>query len=303
MLQPKSVKAITTFRLEPEFASTERGSSLLEVLVAVTMIGLIFSGLVTQYSNSVSNSYDHSLRIAAQVQAQAVLQTVISELRVLGNGVPFDQANFQIGESTLSDTTVTEPIDIAVTSGSKISFRLNESGTVHLLTADFDPAATTTISLTDVDGIVANDEIYLTNSVIGGDDGLYATVASVDANAKTVTLNADYVTSPGATFDTGTILEEVPDVIYNSPIDGSGVTRNSGYGDVLLAPNSTMSLTYYSFDGTELTPPLTNSDIINSLRSIKVAITLTSPRSLSSGATYTTTVEQRVGIRNLNYIY
>ncbi len=281
----------------------ERGSSLLEVLVSILVVGAIFGGLVGQYSSSVSASYDHSIRIAAQVQAQAVLQTIISELRVLGNGVPFDQANFQIDESTLSDPSVTEPIDISVTDGDHLAFRLNESGTVHLLTTDFDPTATLNISLTGVEGVEAGDEIYLTNSVVGGDEGLYATVASVNTATNVVTLDATYITTLGATFDTGSILEVVPVIVYDSPSDGSGVTRDSGDGAVLLANNSVMAITYYSFDGSVIAPPLTNAIVVNSLRSIEVTITVTSDKKLSDGSTYSTSVQQRVGIRNLNYVF
>ncbi|MCB0324730.1 MAG: hypothetical protein KDD69_14205 [Bdellovibrionales bacterium] len=287
----------------PHPAENDRGASLLEALVSILIIGVVFGGLVTQYSSSVAASYDHSLRIAAQVQAQAVLQTVINELRVLGNGVPFDQANFQIGENTLTDPTVTEPIDIAATTATHIAFRLNETGAVHLLTADFNPVSSLTVHLTETTGIEVGSEIYLNNSVVGGDDGLYATVQEVNAAAKTAVLNADYVTTVGAVFDTGTILEVVPIVSFDSPNDGSGITRDSGYGPVLLAENSSMQLTYFSHDGTTLTPPLTNTDIVNSLRSILVQITVTSPKNLSTGVPYSTTIEQRVGIRNLNYVF
>jgi hypothetical protein len=154
-----------------------------------------------------------------------------------------------------------------------------------------------------VDGVAVDDEIYLTNSVVGGDDGLYATVGALNTGSNTVTINSSFITSPLATFDTGSIFEIVPMVIYDSPNDNSGVTRDSGNGAVLLANNSEMELTYYSFDGTEITPPLTNNDVVTLLRSMKVKITVTTARNLSTGSPYVTSVEQRVGIRNLNYIF
>ncbi|MCB0339190.1 MAG: hypothetical protein KDD53_06285, partial [Bdellovibrionales bacterium] len=85
--------------------------------------------------------------------------------------------------------------------------------------------------------------------------------------------------------------------------DGSGITRDSGFGTVLMGPNSTMELTYLDMDGNTLTLPITNTDVINSLRAIRVTVNLTSEQSLSTGTPYIATVSQTFGLRNLNYLY
>lgn len=64
-----------------------------------------------------------------------------------------------------------------------------------------------------------------------------------------------------------------------------------------------MTLTYLDINGNALSPPITNDDVINLLRSITVTVALTSNSTLSDGEQFTATVTQTVGIRNLNYFF
>ena len=281
----------------------EQGFTVLELLISTLIAAVLFGALLTQYFSASGVARDHQIRIATQVQAQAIIQNIVSELRMLGNGVPFDQANFQIGEDTLADPSVTEPIDVSTASATNITFRLNETGEVYLLTADFDPAASLVISLTSITGLDVADPVYISNSVVSGDDGLFGTIAAIDSANSTITLNADYIASPSATFAMGSICEEVPLVTYNSAEDGSGITRDSGFGAILLGEQSTMTLEYLDHDGNPLTLPISNADVINTLRSIRVTVTLRSSSLLKSGQPYEATVTQTAGIRNLNYFF
>jgi hypothetical protein len=215
--------------------------------------------------------------------------------------VPFDQANFQIGEDTLSDPTVTEPLDVTTASATNLTFRINETGDVFLLTADFDPAVDLTISLTDVSSLAVNDPIYITNNVMSGEDGLYGVVTAVDVGAGTVTIDAGYVASPGASFDMGSILEEVPEVTYT--VSGTNITRDSGFGAVTMAQNSTLAFTYLDEDMNEVALPLTNDKVVNNLRAVRVRIEHSSNKNMKSGRPYTAVIEQVFGIRNLNYAF
>ena len=279
------------------------GFTLFELLVVIFLVALMFGGLLRQYRTGIIVARDHNVRIATQVQAQAILQTIGSELRILGNGVPFDQANFQIGESSLTDPTVTEPIVVSTATSSYIQFRLNETGQVCLVTQDFDPSVSLTVSLTDVSTLAVNDPIYMSNSVVAGDDGLYGTIASIDTSNKTITLNTGYDASPDAVFAMGSILEEVPVITYQSLDFGAGIMRDSTAGAVLLGANSTLSITYLDSDGNSMTLPLTQSNLINDLRSFNVSVTVTSANNLSTGEPYTVTVSQIIGIRNFNYYF
>ncbi len=281
----------------------ERGVTLLEMLFAIALSSLVLGGLIHQYSSSVSLSYDQNIRIAANLEVQAILQTIGSELRMLGNGVPFDQANFQIGEDTLSDPSVTEPIQVATATANHISFRLNETGDVYLLTQNFVPSSRT-IYLTSVAGLAVNDPIYITNSVISGDDGLYGVIESVDTGSSSITIAAGYQVSPETTsFGVASVLEEVPLVTFDSPADGSGITRDSGFGPVLMGANSTMTLEYLDHNGDTVALPLTNLSVMGALRAIRVTVTMPSSKRLSSGEPYTATATQVFGIRNLNYVF
>ena len=280
-----------------------RGFSILELMISVGIGGVVLGALVSQYSHTVATSHDQQVRIATYLQAQATLQMIGSELRMLGNGVPFDQANFQIGEDTLTDPTVTEPIDVATTTASHIGFRINETGDVYLLSGNFNPASTLTFTLTSTTGLEANDPIYLSNSVVAGDDGLFGTIASVDHGTNQVTLQSGVVYSPGATFNMGSICEEVSTVAYDSPADGTGITRDSGYGPVKLGNGSTFVLEFVDAAGTPVALPLTNTTVVNSLRAIRVTVNQQSANKLKDGSSYTATISQSFGIRNLNYLY
>lgn len=283
-------------------SNNQCGVTIVELMLSLAISSVIFGGVLKEYSSIIRHLHDHQVRLETLVQAQAIVQTLTSELRLIGNGVPFDQPNFEIGENTLSDPTVTEPILVASASASAISFRLNETGNVFLLTADFNPGVSLVATVTDASELEVNDPIYISNSVIAGDEGLHGTIADVDHNTNTITLASDYVASPGAVFGMGSLVEEVPTVTYAS-VDGTGITRDSGFGAVLLGMNSSMALQYLDYDQNPLTLPLTNDHLVDSLRSIRVTITKTSDRTLSNGAEHSITVSQIVGIRNLNYFF
>lgn len=279
------------------------GMTVVEVLVSIAISSVVMITMVKEYANSLRIAKDEEIKSAATVRAQAVLESMGAELRVLGNGVPYDQPNFQIGENTLSDPTVTRPINIDLSNNTQLAFRLNETGDVHLLTADYQPALGPSFTLTSVEGLASGDEIYLSNSVVGEDDGLYGVISGVNTATNTVTLNAGYVYSPGATFNMGTICERVPLITYNSPADWSGITRDAGLGNVLFGQNSKFTVAYLDYNGNEIAPPLTELDLVNSLRKIRVTVEVQSDTQLRDGNFYTAAVSQTYSLRNLNYLF
>lgn len=284
--------------------SGNHGVTLLDFLIGSVLTIAITAGAMQQYWALARYSYDHKIRIATVLQAQAILQNIGSEIRVLGNGVPFDQPLFDIGELSLSDPTVTYPIIISNTTENRISFRLNESGDVFILTQPFDTTTgATTLTLTDSASLDVNDPIYISNSVVAEHDGLFGVIQAVNHSINTVTLAPSYVASPNAIFATGSILEETPVVTYNSPSDGSGITRDSGFGPVLLGEGSTMTLDYLDDSGASITLPLTEESMRDSLRAIKVTISLENPKRLTDGNLYTASVEQTFAVRNLQLVY
>ena len=289
----------------------ERGATMLELMVAIVISSITLSSMMLTITQLAKYASDHKTKLLTQLQAQSIIDMITPELRMIGNGVPFHQANFLIGATTLSDPSATEPILVSTATASTIQFRINETGDTYILSAAFNPASTTTITVASLGSIKANDKIYLTNSVVDYDDGLYATVASVNSGASTVTINSGAIYPSGAIFPVGSILEVVPTVTYNSPNDWSGITRDSGAGTVLLAPSSTMTISYLNQAGTAITLPLASipttpypANDLQNLRSLNITVQVRSARPLfSTGSIYTATASQSVAVRNFNYFY
>ena len=135
--------------------------------------------------------------------------------------------------------------------------------------------------------------------VVSGDDGLYGEISAINTGANTITItNVDY--TPSATFATGSVLEPVAVITYELTVDDT-ITRDSGFGAVLMAENATLSIDYLDSSGTAMVLPLTEYNLINDLHALQLAATLTSSKELSDGELYTITVSQFIGLRNFNY--
>jgi prepilin-type N-terminal cleavage/methylation domain-containing protein len=281
---------------------SQQGFTLLETMIALGMSGVVIYAITSLYLLVSASTYDQKVQAATNLQVQALMQTIGSDLRALGNGVPFDQPRFDIGEEGISDMTVADPISPTDCTANKVVFRLNETGEVHLLTADFDPLTSTSMALTGVDDLAVGDPIYLNDSVVSGDDGLYGEIDSIDSTGKTITLNSSKtVYNAPAIFKVGTIFEPVPLITYESNLATKVVSRTSGSSVVVMAKNTTVTFAYISYTGAALTLPLTRVDIISNLRSIKVTIQAEGENKLSSGETYTAVAQQTFALRNLNY--
>lgn len=280
----------------------QKGFTLPELAVVMGILSLVIGGLIQQYTASVTAARDHGIRLEAHVHAQALLQTLAGEVRILGNGVPFDQNDFQIGEIGLTDPSITNPIDVGTSTATRFAFRLNETGEVAVLTADFDPALGATITLHDTGEIAEGDPVYISNATMSEDDGFYAIVDSVDSSANQIdVINMDY--SAGADFETGSTLEVVPIVTYESAADGT-VTRDSGFGPVVMANRATMAVQYLDFNANPLTLPLTEAMLVNQLRSVEITVSATSAKNLKETNTpYQAVATQRVGLRNLKFMF
>lgn len=281
----------------------QKGFTLVEMSMSLAMGSMVLFAVMQHFSGVARTAKDYEIRLETLSHAQAMMQTITTELRMAGNGVPFDQPNFEIGETILSNPSVTLPIIISDSTETKISFRLNETGNVAILAADFNPASSLVISVTDTEGLAEGKTVYITNSTISGDEGLSGVVASVDESTKTVTLEAGYVTSAGAVFGKGSVLEPVPIVTFNDEWLNFGITRDSGNGKILLGENASLTLDYLDKNNNEMSLPLSEADLVNSLRAVRVNIEKTSFTPLSTGENYKVSLSQVVSIRNLSLIY
>jgi type II secretory pathway pseudopilin PulG len=284
---------------------SEKGLTLVELLVGLLLSSVVLFGAMKQYLVGVHIARDNQIRIAAMLQAQAVVQNVGFELRTLGNGVPFDQANFQIGDIRLSNPTVSEPISVATSTADSITFRVNETGDVFLVTQNFIPFINREVFLTDITTLQVGDPIYISNSVVAGNDGLFGVIESVDQGNKSVTIANGYITTAGTTFNTGSVLEEVPLVTYAYEPVTNEVVRQSGNADpVVIARNAQIEFEYLDPDMNTITLPLDNTKVVNQLRAVRVTVRVTSDNTLhSTKEPYTSTASQVFGLRNLNYLF
>ena len=290
--------------------STETGFTLMEMLVTLVIASLLMMAVVSTFSMLSRIAVDNKLKVVAQLEAQSALEMMTPEIRMIGNGVPFHQANFLIGQENLADNTVTQPILVSGTTSSQIRFRLNETGETYILTAAFNPAASTTIALTSTGKIFSGDQIYITNATVGDDDGLWATVSAVNDEAHTVTISAGAQYSPGATFAMGSLLEVVPIVTYTSHASFGGISRDNGTGALTLVPDGQFSLEYLNSDGDPIALPLAAvpddpfpANSIQNVHAIRMTVQVRTGRAMSNGLYYTASSTQSVGIRNLNFKY
>lgn len=288
----------------------QSGFTLMETLVSLVISSLILTAIVTMFSQLTALTNDNQLKVIAQLQAQSVLEIMTPDIRMLGNGVPFHQANFLIAQENLSDNTVTQPILVSASDANRISFRLNETGETYILTANLNPALTNTISLTSVDKIEVEDQIYITNATVGEDDGLWGIVQSINPSSKTITLKNGSQYSVSSTFPKGSLLEVVPVITYTSHAPYNGITRNDGWGDQVLASTGEFTLTYMDSAGDPIELPLLASaadpfpaSAIQNLHTVQIEARIRTPHKLSTGEYYTARATQIIGIRNLNYKY
>lgn len=182
-------------------------------------------------------------------------------------------------------------------SASYIHFRLNEFGRGAIIDAAFDPISTSTISVTDGSIFAVGDTVYVTNMTTGGTDGLQGEIVSISGNS--ITLNGTMLYPVGATFDVGSLVEPVSTIAFNSPETWSGITRDSGSGEITIAPNSIVQFEYRNSSGTALPLALTASVVDDDLASVWLQVTVRSQRPLSNGEVYEATAEHTVALRNL----
>ena len=294
---------------------TIKGFTLLEMIVSMGIAVFILLGSMSLFTESTTFYNDIVIREHSQDSSESILNMLGKEIRIIGNGVPFDQANFKIDSLSQNEmgvidvTTIQHPITISgddAATTDYIKYKLNESGNSYFLIADFAPTTggnPGVMQLTSTEGLFVGDRIFVNNSTINGDDGFTGTVASIDSSTQ-ITLDEDWFRSENAVFLIGSLVEPVNEVaIYQS---GNDIVRDNGIGDpVILANNATLTLTYLSRTGSVLTPPLSITNLRADLGSIRIGIAVTSSKKHkilnSKNSQYTITKSQTFGLRAFNF--
>jgi len=278
--------------------SRERGSSLLEMLVGVTILSGLLAGVMSTFSLASKAAYDDQLYSRANEEARISLDTISYDIRMAGSGMPLGQSGFQPGGTGLGDA----PLAILTTSNNQsISIRLNELGRDTVLQNSYSPsAANLTFSVLSTQDIYEGDTIYISDAVEGGSKGLRATVTAIAGN--TLTIAPGYNVSSGSvSFAAGSTVNRVTTVTYSNAADGSGITRDNGVNVTPIVPASSVSFRYFDRAGVELAPPLTDASIRDVLTGVEVTVAVRSTSPLRNGTFYQTSAQQRVALRNLSF--
>ncbi|MCB0336434.1 MAG: prepilin-type N-terminal cleavage/methylation domain-containing protein [Bdellovibrionales bacterium] len=165
------------------------GFTLIEVLVSMAVFSIFMSGASAFFSDNFRRSKDGEIVVKTNAKAQRLVNLLLYEMRMIGSGVPFSQANFAIGGSGLGNAP--NPILTGATA-TLATVRLSEYGVVSVLEADFDPSSSLTLDLSNVDDVAIGDFIYVSNATTGGAEGLQGEVLSVVGTSVTI----DTPTSP-----------------------------------------------------------------------------------------------------------
>lgn len=291
-----------------------KGFTLVEILVSMFVMTLILAGVFSSFSDLTNSSNDLFIRESIHDDSESLLNIIGYELRMIGNGIPFDQENFKVNDNLENSLQVevvqdslnnypSHPLLTDTSTSSFIEFRINETGNVYFITANFDPTTSSVISVSDVTGLLVGDDIYLSNAIRQQDDGMYAKVSAINTSSNEITIESDYYRSIGASFDKGCTIEPVNLVTIGESL--GNITRNSGFGDIVLAKNASIEFDYLDKDGISLTLPLSESDLLSNLGAIEVSITLESSKKQkvlgTQYDTYSLTKSQVFGLRSFNF--
>ena len=275
---------------------SEAGETLLTLVVSVGLATVVFAATVSSFLDAARHGFDQEIRLRALEEAGAVLDLMAFDLRMLGSGMPLGQPDFRIDDATLQPASY--PL-LPESNATSIAFRMNEWGTTTLLTADFNPAATSLVNVFSSTGFQAGNTVYINNATTGGTAGFAGTISSIAGNQLTVGLGNTY--TAGTVFRSGSLIDRVSTIIYASPgAAGGGITRDAGNGPVLLSPDSSFSATYLDVDGIVMALPLSADTIAHNLGAIRLSIQVRGDHALRDGSIFTAQAGQTIGIRNLN---
>ena len=315
----------------------ERGLTIVEVLMSLAISMAIFAAVSYQFAYISRTNRDSQIKVVADRQARTLVNLIGFDIRFTGNGIPFDQPDFEIleGHAALSSNAgmtdasdVIEPIKLSTIDDDNITLRINESGTMYMITTGggITPASDLSMTLASAEGIEEDDMLYITNGSVANNDGFYGVVDSVDTGSGEVVFGS-YVSSAGAVFPDGSLVAKVKEITYtnttvayngeNVPAITRTVSKANGAGAVtnLLARNATFSLRYLDYSGNPITlgassPKMTKNQLADELAMIEVTVTVYGRKPLSvdndeNGVAdvFSTSLTQVFSVRNLNVIH
>ncbi len=307
----------------------KKAFTVTEFLVSSTIAIIVLGFFVQQITFASKVHIDNNLMQSTHNEAQAIINLIGIDLRMIGNGLPFEVDNFNIGDSLLDENNASSVPDITypiftASDDQTIQYRLNETGTVYMTTATFSIGASNFyVTLHDVDGLFPGDPIYITNKSLAKQEGFWGEIkddnTGVDVANKRVLIdvvNNGYwlsEVSGFAGFGIGSILEPVSDITLTNTVSGgvNTITRQINDSTPLeLARNASFTARYYSYTqvGNAITlveiPTITDDDLLDqSLNFIEITVNVTSEKNLAAlgnvGTPYIASITQLFAIKNL----
>jgi hypothetical protein len=273
----------------------QAGFILLDALMSLFLGAIVLGTALASFSSIWSRSNELRFKAELYSEARLMLDMLAFDIRMSGAGMPLGQSEFSSSIPEIGEVAL--PI-LPDSGSSKISFRVNELGLSTTLAAPFSPnGGARTLAVESTAEFSPGDTIYVSNMTAGGTSGLRGTISSLGVN--TILLNSTVTTSQEALFPSGSTVEPVKQLVYQQSSDG--ITRDDGSGSVLLAPHSTLLLSYLDVRGNALHMPLNAAAIESSLGAIRIQIELRNSSAASAGgSSYSTVTTQTVALRNIN---
>lgn len=275
----------------------QNGFTLLELLISITILGLVLASTTTFFFQSSKQAADQKLILDAHNNAQAVLTFMKNELSATAAGMPIGQAAFMPTTNGIGDAA------LAILSSStenRIHFRYNRSGFIQVVQTDFSPhPSRLTASVYDPGAIRRGDTVYFNNFTVGQTGGMRATVENVSGSE--ITIERSYISSAGAQFPAGSSVTVIEDVTYDGSAVAGGIRRIANGETVILSPDSRFTVSYHDSFGNELSLPLTPAAIQNALAFLRVTVMVAGRRRLSSGEDYQNTSTLSIALRNMRF--
>ena len=275
--------------------SIQSGFSLLSVMVAMGLSAVVLSMISSSFFELIKTVRDELIIAKTEQEVQGLRELMASELRMIGAGMPIDQANFQPGGAGLGDA----PLAVLLNADNDfIEFRMNVTGETYTLATDFTPSVSSrSFDLVATTGLAVDETVYLSNIPSNRQDGLAGTIESI--SSLTLTLDSTFYSSSGATFPSGTTLTEIGRASFSSPADWSGIIRSSGTMINNLVPGSAFSIEYLDSALNSLALPLTDAIVAQELTALKLTTYCRSSSRLRNGQYYNAQAEQVIALRNL----
>lgn len=276
----------------------QRGASLLELIIAIGIGSLILSGLSWLLIGTSARVYNEKQQMSVDTEAIELLNLLCREISIAGAGMPLGQSQFVPTILSLGDAP--EAVVSASSTTSSLVIRLSTSGENSTLSADFTPTLTArSFYVTSISPFALGQSVYISGASTGGNYGLQGVITKI--TNKEITLGSTYRAVGGATFSIGSVVAPVQTVVYNSPNNWSGVTRDDGRGVLLLLANSQFSLRYLNSSGNPIPLPLSATNIASDLAGIEVTVTVQSTQTLknSENQHYQVQLSRVAALRNL----